>query len=193
MLLTPRCLCAVLLPLVLCGLFAATECAAADDDLPGPAVGDVAPDFSLKLLGGEAINLSDLTKESPVVLLVLRGYPGYQCPLCTKQVGRFIAAGEKLKDAGAQVVLVYPGPAEGLDKHAAEFVTGQTWPDNFHFVVDPDYTFTLAWTLRWDEPMETSYPSTFVIGQDRKIRFAKVSQTHGGRASVDEVLEALKQ
>ena len=165
--------------------------AAADSPKP-PAVGDEAPGLELKSVAGDTIKLEEFTKDSPVVLLVLRGYPGYQCPLCTKQVGRFLAAASKLKDAGAQVVMVYPGPAAELAERAKEFKKDWTLPTHFHLVLDPDYTFTNAWHLRWDEPMETAYPSAFVIGTDGKVRFAKVSMTHGGRVSVDEVLGALE-
>lgn len=165
---------------------------AADDASKPPAVGDPAPGFELKSLAGDAIKLEALTKDSPVVLIVLRGYPGYQCPVCSKQVGRFLAAASKLKDAGAQVVMVYPGPSAELTDRAREFKKDWTLPTHFHLLLDPDYKFTNAWRLRWDEPMETAYPSTFVIGTDGKVRFAKVSQTHGGRASVEEVLSALE-
>jgi hypothetical protein len=57
--------------------------------------------------------------------------------------------------------------------------------------MDPDYKFTNAYRLRWDAPRETAYPSTFVIDRERKVRFAKVSKTHGGRATASEVLKAL--
>jgi len=165
---------------------------AADDSLKPPVVGDAAPGFELKSVAGDTIKLDELSKDSPVVLLVLRGYPGYQCPLCTKQVGRFLTAASKLKDAGAQVVMVYPGPAAELAERAKEFKKDWTLPAHFHLVLDQDYTFTNAWHLRWDEPMETAYPSAFVIGTDGKVRFAKVSMTHGGRASVEEVLGAIE-
>ena len=46
-----------------------------------PGVGDKAPAFSLQSLGGETVKLSALTEQGPVVLLVLRGFPGYQCPI----------------------------------------------------------------------------------------------------------------
>jgi peroxiredoxin len=173
-------------------LTASIVCTAEPDSKP-PAVGDRAPDFSLKQFDGESIKLSALTKESPVVVIVLRGYPGYQCPICSKQVGRFISSASKLQKAGAQVVMVYPGPSDELQKRAEEFITGKTLPDDFHLVIDPDYEFTDAWKLRWDEPRETAYPSTFVVGKDGKVKYAKVSKTHGGRASVEDVLEALKE
>lgn len=157
-----------------------------------PAAGDKARDFELKDLTEKPIKLSDLQKDGPVIVLVLRGWPGYQCPLCTRQVGEFLGAAKRFKEAGATVVMIYPGPSDDLDGHAKEFVQGKEFPDNFRFVTDPGYTFTNAWKLRWDAEGETAYPSTFVIGKDGKIAFAKVRMTHGGRSSVDEVLRALK-
>ena len=38
-----------------------------------PKVGELAPDFELMDLKGEKVTLKKLTKESPVVILVLRG------------------------------------------------------------------------------------------------------------------------
>ena len=63
---------------------------------PPPAVGDVAPDFTLKTLDAKSIALKQLTAQSPVVLIVLRGWPGYQCPLCTRQVHDFVSQASEL-------------------------------------------------------------------------------------------------
>lgn len=156
-----------------------------------PAVGQQAADFELKALEGEDVKLSKLVADGPVVLIVLRGFPGYQCPVCTAQVGQFLAKAKQFSAARAKIVLIYPGPADGLKKHAADFVRGKTLPENFYLVLDPDYDFTKSYHLRWDAPQETAYPATFVIDRERKIQFAKISTTHGGRASVDEVLKAL--
>jgi thioredoxin-dependent peroxiredoxin len=157
-----------------------------------PAVGEAAKDFSLSAVDGEKVQLAGLLKEGPVVLLVLRGYPGYQCPICNMQVGQFIASAEKLKAAKANVVMVYPGPADGLKQRASEFIRGKTLPKNFYLALDPDYEFTNSYHLRWNAERETAYPSTFVIESSGKIKFAKISTTHGGRASVDEVLKSLE-
>jgi hypothetical protein len=43
-----------------------------------PAVGEQAPDFTLNRLDGKAIALSALTQDGPVVLIMLRGWVGYQ-------------------------------------------------------------------------------------------------------------------
>ena len=156
-----------------------------------PAIGDVAKDFTLETVDGEKAQLLRLEKEGPVVLLVLRGYPGYQCPVCNAQVGQFVASAKKFEALNANLVLVYPGPAQGLKAHAQEFTRGKTLPVNFYVVLDPDYEFTVAYGLRWEAKNETAYPSTFVIGQDGKVQFAKISTTHGGRTTAEEVLNVL--
>ena len=58
-------------------------------------------------------------------------------------------------------------------------------------MLDPDYTFTNAYGLRWNAENETACPATFVIDTNRKVVFAKVSKTHGDRAEVADVLDAL--
>lgn len=156
-----------------------------------PKVGDKAADFSLSTLEGKNIELSKLLAEGPVVLVVLRGWPGYQCPLCTAQVGDLINKGDEFKSHKARIVLVYPGPAEKLGDHAKEFASGKNFKANFTLVTDPGYKFTSAYNLRWDKPSETAYPSTFVIDSAGVIRYAKISKSHGDRAPSAEILKAL--
>lgn len=159
-------------------------------DLP-PKVGDTAADFELKSVSGATVKLSKVAEAGPVVLIVLRGYPGYQCPVCNQQVGQFLSHADKFKAAGATVLMVYPGPSQNLGQRADEFLSGKTLPDGFQMLLDPDYKFTNAYHLRWNAPRETAYPSTFVIQKDRRITFAKVSQTHGDRTKPEDVLKAL--
>lgn len=156
-----------------------------------PKAGEKAADFSLTVLGGATFTLRDGLAKGPVVLVVLRGYPGYQCPLCTRQVAEFASKAEAFRSAGARVVMVYPGPSDELSKRADEFLKGKALPEGFTLLLDPDYAFTKGYGLRWGAPKETAYPSTFVIDRDGTIRFAKVSKTHGGRSSAAEVMEAL--
>lgn len=175
-----------------CGTFSA---AAAEPDNPPPEVGTAAPDFELESLRGGAVKLSELTAKGPVVLLVLRGYPGYQCPICNRQMGGFIGQHEQFAELGARVLLVYPGPSDKLKERAEEFVGDSVLPENFDLLIDPDYAFTNAYHLRWDAPSETAYPSTFVIakGEDRTIGFAHVSHTHGGRTKAADVIKEVEK
>jgi peroxiredoxin Q/BCP len=158
-----------------------------------PAVGDTAPDFALKDIEGREVRLSELQMRGPVVLVVLRGYPGYQCPICNAQAGEFLAQAHRFAAAKARVVFVYPGSADSLTGHAREFLKERSLPEGFHFLVDPDYGFTNAYALRWNKPRETAYPSTFVIDPRGAVRFAMVSSSHGGRAKAADVLQALNK
>lgn len=157
-----------------------------------PAQGQAAPDFSLTSLKGESIKLSDVTAKGPVALIVLRGYPGYQCPICNRQVQDYLHNGQAFADMGIRVLLVYPGPGEQLDQRAREFVTDKTLPAHFDLLLDPDYKFTNAYDLRWNAPKETAYPSTFLIDSKGMIFFTRISKTHGGRTTAAEVLELFR-
>lgn len=156
-----------------------------------PQVGDLAPNFSLQTLDGKAIVLKALSAQRPVLLVVLRGWPGYQCPICSRQVNDYIGRAADFAAQGVQVLMVYPGPTDQLKAHAGEFLANRQWPADFLYVLDPDYAFTNAYGLRWAAPKETAYPSTFVLDRDGRVRFAHVSKSHGDRVSAETALEAL--
>ena len=156
-----------------------------------PVVGEKAPAFDVRTLDEKSVTLAPLLRKGPVVLVVLRGYPGYQCPFCTRQVGELVGRADDFAKRKSAVVLVYPGPSEGLKRYASEFAAGKNIPATFRFTIDPGYAFTGSYGLRWDAPHETAYPSTFVIGRNGRVAYAKVSPGHGYRAPIAEVLAAL--
>lgn len=158
-----------------------------------PAAGTKAPDFTLADAGGASTTLKKELASGPVVLVVGRGWPGYQCPFCTRQFAEFRSHAAELQAAGARVLWVYPGPADALAQHATEFAAGAEVPANFRVLIDPGYGFTNAYGLRWDAPKETAYPATFIIDRGGVVRFARISLEHGGRVPVADVLAALKQ
>lgn len=156
-----------------------------------PKEGEKAPDSSLTSLDGQAIRLSAEVARGPVVLVVLRGWPGYQCPFCTRQFGEYMAKAKAIEGAGAHVLFVYPGPADGLKAHAEAFTKAATLPAAYRVLLDPDYAFTRSYGLRWEARDETAYPSTFVIARSGLIVFARTSHEHGDRVPVDDVIQVL--
>ncbi len=157
-----------------------------------PVAGEQASNFTLRTLDDKPVELKSLTDAGPVVLVVLRGWPEYQCPVCTRQVQEYIANAAQFARKGARVLMVYPGPAAQLKAHAQEFLQNKQWPAEFTFVVDPDYAFTLAYGLRWEAKKETAYPSTFILDRGGKVRFAHVSKSHGDRLGSARALAELK-
>jgi peroxiredoxin len=157
-----------------------------------PAVGAKAPDFTLSTPTGKAVTLSTEQKGHDFVLVILRGFPGYQCPYCVKQVHDFADHASDFKAKNTKVLLVYPGPPADLDQHAKEFLEKQAeLPSNVVLVTDPDYKVTNLYGLRWDAPHETAYPSTFVLDKQGMVVFEKISHGHGDRLSAQDALDHL--
>ncbi len=154
-------------------------------------VGEKAPDFSLATPTGKTVRLSEMISKGPVVLVVLRGYPGYQCPYCNRQVQDFIQQSQGFANSGARVVMVYPGPPQDLGAKANEFLVDKKLPDNFDLVLDPGYEFTNLYGLRWNAVRETAYPSTFLIDHQGVVFFSKIVKEHGGRTTAAEILDAM--
>src|SRR4029453_18544008 len=157
-----------------------------------PKLGEKAPPFSLLDLCGRRVTLEGELTHGPVVLVLLRGWPGYQCPFCTRQFADFLGHAAAFEAAGARVGWVYPGPSDSVQQHAREFLASRAMPSAFRITTDPDYVFTNAYGLRWDAPQETAYPATFVIDRGATVRFAQISVGHDGRALATDVLKALE-
>jgi peroxiredoxin Q/BCP len=157
-----------------------------------PAVGTKAPNFILSTPSGKPVQLTEELAKGQTVLVVLRGYPGYQCPYCVKQVHDFVQHSTDFATHKANVLLVYPGPPAELDQHAKEFLEKQAeLPANIKLVVDPDYKVTNQYGLRWNAAGETAYPSTFILDSQGKVLFEKISHGHGDRTSSEDILKQL--
>jgi len=189
---------AVIAPL---GLFLAAICfggtlPAAEPEKP-LEVGDQAPDFELPVQGeDDFVRLSDLIKDGPVAVVVLRGFPGYQCSICNRQVSALISRARALATATGnqpqRIVLIYPGAEEGLETHARQFMGARRLPPPLVLVRDPDMETITEWGLRWDKVRETAYPASYIIGPGRRVKWAKVSDSHAGRASAEEILRGFR-
>lgn len=157
-----------------------------------PEVGQKAPEFSLRTPEGVEVQLRDFLEKGPVVLIVLRGYPGYQCPYCQRQVHDFIHNASGFAQANAAILMIYPGPPGDLGEHARDFLAHEPLPANVHLVIDPDYKFTNLYGLRWNAPAETAYPSTFLLDRAGIIFYRRIGRSHGDRTTAAGVLDDLQ-
>ncbi len=157
-------------------------------------IGERASDFDLSVVGADGfVRLQDEYRRGPVVVIVLRGYPGYQCPLCSQQISSLINRAAALAKETHRVILVYPGEAKLLDRYAKRFIGSRSLPDPLVIVRDDDMKMVSEWGLRWNAPRETAYPATYVIDRNGRVRWFKVSDNHSGRSSVTEILRELKK
>ena len=157
-------------------------------------VGDKVINFDLPIVGSDDyLQLEDELKQGHVVVIVLRGYPGYQCPICSRQVGSLINRAKAIADLAHRVILVYPGQPDELQRHADEFVGSRSIPEPIVIVRDPGMEMVTEWGLRWDAPRETAYPATYVINKNRRVAWSKVSTSHAGRTTPDEIIKQLRR
>ncbi len=160
----------------------------------GPAVGDLAPDFNLPVVGeDDFLTLKDALADGPVVVVVLRGYPGYQCPLCSEQIGTLMNRAPALAKLSKHVILIYPGEASALEKHSEEFLGSRSLPEPLTIVRDPEMKMITEYGLRWNSPKETAYPAAFVIDKNGRVKWSKVSDSHAGRATAEEIINELRK
>lgn len=180
-----------------CGITILASGVAIAEDPPPPKqleVGERALDFELPVVGrDEYLSLRDENKDGPVVVVVLRGYPGYQCPLCTQQLSSLRNRAAALAKVARRVIVVYPGEGTLLQRHSEQFIGSRSMPDPLVIVRDQDMKMVTEWGLRWDVPRETAYPATYVIDRNGRVRWLKVSDNHAGRASVEEMLHELRK
>jgi hypothetical protein len=61
-----------------------------------------------------------------------------------------VSDGAHIAGLGVTVLLVYPGPERDLAARAKEFLEGKNLPAHFKLALDPGYTFTNLYGLRWE-------------------------------------------
>ena len=168
-------------------------------------VGASAPAFVLPDARGGHVALADLLGNGPVVLVF---YRGAWCPYCNLQLAAFQGALEEIRATGAELVAVSPQtPDQSLtlaEQRALAFpvlsdagnrVAGEY---GLVFASSEPSTATLnrlgveLSAFNGDDSNTLPAPSTFVIGQDRRIRFASVSGDYRWRVGPEEILNVLR-
>jgi len=119
----------------------------------GPEAGDPAPDAELFDVAGRDRLLSGVWAAQPAVLVFLR-YFG--CPYCQAHVVRLRRDEDRIREAGATVVLI----GQGEPRHAEQFAG--TRPVPFTLLVDPDHRAYRAYGLGTGDLTQIFAPSSAV-------------------------------
>ncbi|MAI72968.1 MAG: bacteriocin [Rhodopirellula sp.] len=158
------------------------------------AIGQRAPDFELPLVGEKNyLSLRDEYHDGPVVVIVLRGYPGYQCPICKSQFNAVVNRAKALSSETKCVVLVYPDKTDQIEKNAKRFIGSRKLPHPIRLVRDDDMQMVTEWGIRWQARNQTAYPATFIVDQNGRVAWKKVSGSSAGRSTVEEILRELRK
>ncbi|MEM1330605.1 MAG: peroxiredoxin-like family protein [Planctomycetota bacterium] len=167
-------------------------------------VGDKAPQFILPDAVGNEVSLDELLAEGPVVLTWYRG--GW-CPYCNIQLRAYQQILPQIRSLGASLAAVSPEtPDNSLDTAQKNELEFAVLSDKGHTVASK---FGLTYTLEsdvaeiyskhfdllafnGDDSNQLPVSATYVIDQDRTIRFAFIDADYRNRAEPSDVVEALR-
>lgn len=180
--------------------------AVAQEKPEGLFINSKAPDFKLKDQSGLDINLKDLRKKGPVVILF---YRGYWCPYCSRELKRFQDSLGMITDKGAQLIAITPEAGEGVTKTVEK--TGAVFP----ILTDVDMKVAKAYKVSFavDERTLGRYknagidllqnnaqkttaqlpvPAVYVINKEGSVTFRYFDADYKKRVWVKDILAEIK-
>src|SRR4051812_29211989 len=131
-----------------------------------PAVGTVAPDFTVKDIDGKELQLSKLIEQGPVIVAF---FPKAFTGGCTKEMQAYRDRYTEIQKLNGKVIAVSMDDAATLIKWRNELKAPQT------FVADADGTLVKLFDVKMPV-LGMASRHTFVIGPGRKV----LEHTEGG-------------
>ena len=164
------------------------------------AIGDAAPDFTLKATDGKTYSLSDFSK--PDVLMVY--FTGTHCPTSHGVEGRLQQLVKDMADKSFGIVAINPNHNDGLrpDEFSYSQYT-ESFEDSARYAKDLGWTFPFLYDGD-KQLVSASYgclatPHVFVFDKERKLRYQgryddsryadpKTVKSHDTRNAIDALL-----
>lgn len=169
--------------------------------------GGIAPDFTATDQLGNTLQLSEMLKDSSVVLVF---YRGYWCPYCTRHLSAFAEQLGAIQSKGAKVIAVAPEAEKYRAKTVAALGTSP-----ISVISDSNYSimqkYGIAFEVNdsykqkfigWNDGLtlaevngsDTPYlpvPATYVIGKDGKVKWLHFDPNYVNRSSVEAIIKHL--
>ena len=172
----------------------------------GLFINSKAADFKATDQNGNLINLKELRKKGPVVVIF---YRGYWCPYCSKELKHLNDSLQLIAAKGATLIAITPEGKEGIDSTVAK--TGATFSIISDEGMKISNQYGVAFTV--DERSAARYknfgvdllkinnqkketmlpvPAAYVINSDGAVTFRFFNEDYKKQVSVKEILSALK-
>ena len=136
---------------------------------------------------GAIIDLARIKK--PVVMCVMRGFSGQVCIYCATQTTAIANNYKKFTDAGAEVVIVYPGPTESVPAFVQAVQSLRKDPPPMP--IGLDVSLLLVRGLGVEENL--AKPTSLIVDTNGKIAYAYIGASMADRPSVEDLLQALRK
>ena len=135
-------------------------------------------------------SIIDLTRiKKPVVLCIMRGFSGQVCIYCATQTAAIANNYRKFTDAGAEVVIVYPGPTESVPAFVQAVQSLRKDPPPMP--IGLDVSLLLVRGLGVEENL--AKPTSLIVDANGKIAYAYIGASMADRPSVEDLLQALRK
>ena len=178
----------------------------AQDKPEGLFINSKAPEFKAKDQSGIEVNLKELRKKGPVVIVF---YRGNWCPYCNRYLKKLEDSLQYIKEKGAQLVAITPEKMEGIEK------TIEKTKASFAILHDEDLKIMKAYDVEYslDERAVGRYknadidlavindkknanflpvPAIYIVNKEGSIVYRFFDVDYKKRLSVKEILENLK-
>ena len=156
-----------------------------------PQVGQPFPYTRFLNGSGQVVDVGTWTGKKNVLLVFMRGFPGYVCPKCTRHTAQLIERHDEFTTRNTQVLLVYPGPTESIPqfvKAVRELLTSTVTGElPLPILLDVDLAAVKAVGIQGD----LAWPASFIIGVDGLIKYGYIGKSYLDRPTVDEILQAV--
>lgn len=171
----------------------------------GLFINSKAPDFKGLDQSGVAVNLKELRKKGPVVVLF---YRGHWCPYCSKELKRFQDSLNLITEKGAQLVAISPEGAEGVSKTIKK--TGVVFPilSDADMKISKSYQVAYAvddrtlgryknaeidlLAINGQKQAQLPVPAVYIVNKEGSVIFRYFDADYKKRVSVKEILKELK-
>jgi peroxiredoxin len=173
----------------------------------GLKVGHKAPVFSAMDADSNVFQLKEALQNGPVVIIF---YRGFWCPVCNKHLGSLQDSLRLIENTGAKVIAISPEKPEYLDVMAEK--TGA----QFTLLYDEEYRIAKAYDVAYkptrsqlftynvvlggklkkthsDASQQLPIPATFIVNRDGIIVWRQFNRDYKKRASVKDIVDALKE
>ena len=191
--------------IILAASFFITSVLFAQQNPEGLFPGAKAPDFTAFDQNGNEINLKELTKKGPVVLVF---YRGYWCPFCNKALKRLEDSLQLITEKGATVIAVSPEINSNIDSTVKK--TGA----EFSILHDKDMKIMKGYNVAFQIPENTvtryrnsgldftklngengnnlPVPAVYIINKQRDIVWRYFETDYKKRPSIQSIIDNIK-
>lgn len=144
---------------------------------------------------GKLVDLAAFTGKKAVVLVFMKGfYSQGICVYCTRQTSELAKTAKDFNEAGAEILVVYPGAEEHINafvKSVREYEKSDDPRFQLPFKVLLDINQDVVRALKIDGDL--AHPTSFILDKDGVVRFQYVGRSLSDRPKAATLLEEAKK